>query len=130
DEGAEFVDGLTGRGLDDLQRFLGLVGIPLEAATRGGGVDADSGDVVGDAVVELTGYAHAFELECLLRQTLLLFADLGIGRLQFGQQASLRERPVAEEPGAAEEDGVDEEGDSGGGRELDEGHLPQISELE
>src|SRR5699024_7973701 len=61
DEGAELVDGLTGRGLDDLPRFLGLVGIPLEAATRGGGVDADSGDVVGDAVVELTGYAHAFE---------------------------------------------------------------------
>src|SRR5699024_3008144 len=78
------------------------------------------------SVVELTGYAHAFELECLLRQTLLLFADLGIGRLQFGQPASLRERPAAEEPGAAEEDGVDEEGDSGGGRELDEGHLPQI----
>src|SRR5699024_1894289 len=103
---------------------------PIKAATRGGCVDADTGDVMGDPVMEFAGDADAFEVEGLTSQALLLFADLGIGLLQLRQQAPLRECPVAEEPGPAEEDGIDEEGDSGGGRELDEGHLTQIPELE
>ena len=67
DERTQFLDGLSGGGFDGLERFSGLVGILLETAAGGCGVNSDAGDVVGDTIVELASDAHSFEVESLTR---------------------------------------------------------------
>lgn len=128
DEGAEFVDGLASRGFDDPERFFGFVGVLLETAACGCGVDADSGDVVGDPIVEFAGDAHPFEIESLPGQLLLLCTDFVIGGSEIGHESALLPCPVAEDPRSTEEGDIRQEGHPARSRELQDGEVPERPE--